>query len=236
MMAERYGDPESQVWALHGWGRSRRDWEPVLFDRDAVSFDLPGFGATSAPATPWTTLDYAQALLAGLPDGQTRVLAGHSFGGRIAVQMAALAPQKVRALVLTGVPLLRRSGGGKPKFGYRVARWLHAHQLLGDARMEAYRQRYGSADYRAAVGVMRTIMVSAVNEDYADQLRMIAEAGIPVVMVWGADDTEVPVAIAQAARGILGEAAELTVVDGATHQLDDHLAEPLRAALRSVSA
>lgn len=235
-MAERYGSPDSQVWALHGWGRSRRDWEPVLFDLDATSFDLPGFGATQAPDSPWTTLEYAQALLAGLPEGESRILAGHSFGGRIAVQMAALAPQKVRALVLTGVPLLRRSSGGKPKLAYRVARWLHAHKLLGDARMEALRQRYGSADYRAAAGVMRTIMVSAVNEDYADQLRAVAEAGIPVVMVWGADDTEVPVAIAQAAQEILGQSAELTVVDGATHQLDDHLAEPLRAALRSVSA
>lgn len=235
-MAERYGDPESQVWAFHGWGRSRRDWEPVLHDLDAVAFDLPGFGTTRAPDTAWTTLDYAQALLAGLPEGETRILAGHSFGGRIAVQMAALAPEKVRALVLTGVPLLRRNTGGKPKFGYRVARWLHAHKLLGDARMEAYRQRYGSADYRAAVGVMRTIMVSAVNEDYADQLRAIAEAGIPVAMVWGAADTEVPVAVAQAAHEILGENADLTIVAGATHQLDEHLAEPLRAALRSVSA
>lgn len=236
MMAERYGEAESRIWALHGWGRSRRDWESVLFDQDAVAFDLSGFGATSAPLTAWTTADYAQALLAGLPQGQPLVLAGHSFGGRIAVQMAALAPERVSALVLTGVPLLRRSTGGKPKLAYRVVRWLYAHKLISDERMESYRQRYGSADYRAAVGVMRTIMVSAVNEGYAEQLRAIAQAGIPVRMVWGADDTEVPVAVAHAAQEILGECAELTVVDGATHQLDDHLAGPLRTALRSVTA
>lgn len=236
MMAERYGGPESRIWALHGWGRSRRDWEPVLFDHDAIAFDLPGFGATSAPDSAWTTADYARALLAGIPEGESLVLVGHSFGGRIAVQMAAQAPQKVRALVLTGVPLLRRSTGGKPKLGYRVMRSLYRHKLISEQRMEAYRQRYGSADYRAAVGVMRTIMVSAVNEDYREQLHAIAESGIPVAMVWGEADTEVPLAVAQEARDILGAATELSVVAGATHQLDDHLAEPLRAALRSVTA
>ena len=55
--------------------------------------------------------------------------------------------------------------------------------------MEALRRRRGSDDYRNATGVMRDVLVIAVNEDYEDLLPRIT---CPVELVWGDDDTAAP--------------------------------------------
>ncbi len=76
-----------------------------------------------------------------------------------------------------------------------MARALHRARLVGDGRMERARQRYGSADYRAAQGVMRDVLVRLVNERYDDAL---AALRCPVELVWGDDDAEAPVETARA--------------------------------------
>ena len=138
------------------------------------------------------------------------VVVGHSLGGGIAVRLAAARPELVRALVLTGAPLLPRPG--RP----RARRWLPAWpgRCTGRPgrreRMEKARQRYGSADYRAAQGVMREVLVRLVNERYDDALAALA---CPVELVWGDDDTEAPLEAA-AAVGVAVAGGTLTAVSG----------------------
>ena len=110
--AERHGEGPAKVVALHGWGRTRADWNATLQGYDALALDLPGFGATPAPDTGWSTSEYAEWVARvprrrGRLRGDRPVLVGHSFGGRVAVQLAATSPELVRGIVLTGVPLLR---------------------------------------------------------------------------------------------------------------------------------
>ena len=93
--------------------------------------------------------------------------------------------------------------------------------------MEALRQRYGSADYRAASGVMRQVLVRVVNETYEDQLATIR---CPTELVWGDDDTEVPVAVAEAARLVVATST-LTVLSGAGHLTPLTAPQELRAAV-----
>ncbi|MBW3669386.1 MAG: alpha/beta hydrolase, partial [Actinobacteria bacterium] len=161
-----HGTPPPRVVALHGWARTHRDFDATLAGLDALALDLPGFGATPPPPEPWGAAAYAAAVAEAVE--APAVIVGHSFGGRVAVHLAVARPDLVRALVLTGVPLLRPPGAvrRKPNPAFRVARALHRRGLVSDARMEAMRQRYGSADYRAAQGVMRAVHVTAVNETY----------------------------------------------------------------------
>ena len=55
-------------------------------------------------------------------------------------------------------------------------------RLVSDDAMEAARQRFGSADYRAAQGIMREVLVRAVNETDEAQLDAVR---CPVHLVWG---------------------------------------------------
>ena len=93
--------------------------------------------------------------------------------------------------------------------------------------MEKLRQRYGSADYRRASGIMRSIFVRIVNESYEDDLLRIT---CPVQLVWGSNDTEVPLDVGRQARQLLS-GARLEVIAGAGHMIPLSNPEALRAAV-----
>jgi pimeloyl-ACP methyl ester carboxylesterase len=230
LFGERFGSGPPVVLGLHGWRRDRTDLAAVLAGADAVAVDLPGFGASPPPPDAWGAHEYAESVLPVLDEFPgPAVVVGHSFGGRVAVCLAATHPQHVHALVLTGVPLLRR-GASPPPLRYRVARSLHRAGFISEERMERIRERYGSADYRAASGVMRRVLVRVVNESYERELGRIR---CPVELVWGEADAEASVDMARHAASLIPN-ARLTVLPGRDHftaltdpglrrALDDHI-------------
>src|SRR5665811_955926 len=179
LFGERYGDHQPAVLALHGWGRDHSDFSGVLHGVSSIALDLPGFGASAVPASAMGTDGYAKAVAAVLSEfSSPPVVVGHSFGGRVALKLAANWP--VSGLVLVGVPLLRRTPVRRPPLGYRLTKSFGF--LMGAERLEQVKRSYGSADYRAAVGVMRDILVTVVNESYEDLLPRIE---CPTRLVWG---------------------------------------------------
>jgi pimeloyl-ACP methyl ester carboxylesterase len=218
-MGEAFGTGPPTVLALHGWSRTRRDFSAVLAPPgadplDAIALDLPGFGATPSPPDAWGSTEYAALVACVLEEMATPVVVlGHSFGGRVAVELAAQRPDDVAALVLTGVPLIRPEGSVRTPFAFRAGRLLHRAGLLPASRMEALRRRYGSSDYRAAEGVMRQVLVRVVNERYDEALAAIR---CPVTLVWGDDDSTAPVDMARVVAKSLGD-ARLVVCPGAGH-------------------
>ena len=225
---DTFGDGRPRVLALHGWRRTHRDFAKVLEGVDALAVDLPGFGSTPEPPEPWGSAQYADALTSLLDElTQPAVVLGHSFGGRVAVHLAASRPDAVKALILTGVPLRRTGGGPKPALSFRLARALNRRGVVSDARMEELRERYGSEDYRAAKGVMREVFVRVVNETYENELGRIT---CPTELVWGDDDTAAPLDAATWAVGVLAD-AKLTVVEGAGHLTPLTIPDQLRTAV-----
>jgi pimeloyl-ACP methyl ester carboxylesterase len=227
---EKHGKDAATVVALHGWARNRSDWGSTLEGLDALALDQPGFGATPAPEEAWGTREYAEWLAKILRDLDRPVLVGHSFGGRVAVQLAAAHPELIRGVVLTGVPLFRPKVGGKPKLAYRVGRWAYSKKLIPESKMEQLREKYGSSDYRNAKGVMRQVLVKAVNDDYTDQLAGIPN-DLPVRLIWGENDTAAPVWMPGEAMEILGDNATLEIVPGSAHLLDAGLVKSLRGSI-----
>lgn len=143
--------------------------------------------------------EYADALVPVLEEfDEPPLIVGHSFGGRVAVSLAARYPDLVGQLLFIGVPLLRAPDRQPAKTStmYRAIRTLHRWRVVGEERMELARQKYGSVDYRAAEGVMRQILVKAVGETYEHHL---AEVRCRTHLLWGAKDTAAPVSIATAA-------------------------------------
>jgi hypothetical protein len=78
--------------------------------------------------------------------------------------------------------------------GYRALRSLSRIGIVSDERMEEIRRSRGSADYRAATGVMRDILVKVVNETYEGEMARLESH---VLLLWGDADREVPVAVAE---------------------------------------
>lgn len=236
LFAEAFGDTKPKVLALHGWGRRGADYKQVLQGIPALAPDLPGFGASPPPLDVIGARGYSETILPLLDEfDRPPLVVGHSFGGRIAVCLAAAHPERVGPLLLTGVPLLRSSTVHRPAMAFRVMRSLNRVGLVSDARMEELRRSRGSADYRAATGVMRDILVKVVNESYEDELETIRS---PMLLLWGAGDADVPLSVARAAEDIVrrtGTAqARVEVVEGVGHHLPVEDPDSLRRAIDSM--
>jgi pimeloyl-ACP methyl ester carboxylesterase len=224
---------------LHGWGRDHRDFSGVLRGYPQLLIDLPGFGVSPPPTATWGAADYAACVAAVLdshaatapPELQPPVVVGHSFGGRVAVCLAASRPDLVRALVLCGVPLLRSPGESKVPVSYRLGRKARQLGLLSERRFEAMRKARGSADYNAAIGVMRSVLVRVVNESYEAQLAAIA---CPVALLWGGNDRAVPPAMVEKASGLLCAPTTADIVEGAGHDVHREAPDRLAAMLSDV--
>jgi pimeloyl-ACP methyl ester carboxylesterase len=231
LFGEPYGEGPVRVIWLHGWARRGQDFAAAanqLAQRGVASLalDLPGFGSSPVPPTAGGARMYAELVLPALKESGDGpfVLVGHSFGGTVACVLAATHPELVRSLVLTGAPLLRRPSSSSSPVSYRVLRWLHARGVVGDERIEAARQKYGSRDYRNATGVMRDVLVVSVNESYEDELSSL---DVPVTLLWGERDQEVPIDVATRASALLTSTHTLQSLVGVGHLLPSEAPEEL---------
>ncbi len=194
---EGQGDP---VVLLHGWGSSSQSLTPLCGDLattfHVLAVDLPGFGCSQPPPSAWGAQDYADHILrlkqeAGI---ERAALVGHSFGGRVAIALAASQPARVSRLALVAGAGIRapRSAG----YSVRVATAklvkhffsLPGWGATGQRILAKVSSRLGSRDYRAA-GNMRPTLVKVVNEDLTPILPAIQA---PTLLLWGDRDQEVP--------------------------------------------
>jgi pimeloyl-ACP methyl ester carboxylesterase len=223
LFGESFGEGPVRVIWLHGWARRGQDFAAaanMLAQRGvaSVALDLPGFGASPTPSVAGGARHYADLVRPVLVETGDApfVLVGHSFGGTVACVLAATHPELVRSLVLTGAPLLRTPSSSSSPISYRALRWLHARGVVSDQRLETARQRYGSRDYRQATGVMRDVLVISVNESYEDELACLE---VPVTLLWGEEDAEVPMSVATRASALLTSTHTLKSLHGVGHLL-----------------
>jgi pimeloyl-ACP methyl ester carboxylesterase len=78
---------------------------------------------------------------------------------------------------------------------------------------------------------MRDVFVRVVTEDYRE---VIAAIECPVDLVWGADDTETPLEVAERAVGLF-PSASLTVLPGVGHFTPTEAPDALAAAIARTS-
>lgn len=105
---------------LHGLGNNFKSWSYVLkyfnYERNrVVALDLLGFGDAPKPKDiRYTPADHADAVIAtldelGLKDA---MLAGHSMGCMVAIEVARQRPDLVSRLALFGAPLYKQEPRG----------------------------------------------------------------------------------------------------------------------------
>jgi len=195
--AEGQGDP---VVLLHGWGTSSQSLAP-LSGALATTFrvlavDLPGFGWSQPPPSAWGTQEYAGHILRLMQEtGIDRAaLVGHSFGGRIAIALAAAEPRRVSRLALVASAGVRPPRGAGYYLRVATAKLVKGVFSLpgwgatGQRLIAKWFARVGSRDYRTA-GAMRPTLVKVVNEDLTPLLPAIQA---PTLILWGDQEQEVP--------------------------------------------
>ena len=209
---------------LHGWGTSSQSLAPLcgaLADSFRVlAVDLPGFGWSMAPPTAWGTAEYAGHIerLMREPGIQGAAFHGHTFGGRVAIRLAATQRPLVSRLVLLASAWIRprrRAGYYIRVASTKLTRWffcLPGWGATGQYMLSRVSWRFGSRDYLAA-GPMRPTLVKVVNEDLTPLLPVIQA---PTLILWGDRDPEVP----RSAMDIMAAKiprARLVVFEGAGH-------------------
>ncbi len=220
MFSVQFGghDGLQMIW-LHGWAHDHTALLKLAeFYRGRAQnhlFDLPGFGKSAPLDVTAGTEDYARALYKVLPDRESRkrIIIGHSFGARVAVQLANLHPDAVDGLIFIAGAGLKRQRGPFWHVRAKALKLLgKIANLLGPSMKARYAERFGSADYRAA-GALRQTFIKVVNEDLSDKAANIT---IPTLLIYGRDDNEAPVEIGEKYEQLI-KGSRLLVLEGYGH-------------------
>jgi len=203
---------------LHGWGGGMASFKGcfnVLKNGSRViNLELPGFGQSSPPLKPFGAEDYARIVLRFIEAvcGTNVSLVAHSFGGRIALILAAEHPELIDKLILID------GAGLKPRRGllrrlkiwrYKLAKVLVKRKLIRPESLN----KYGSDDWRALSPAMRATFDKVVNKDLSGYA---AHISAPALLIWGGKDKDTPLYMAKRLRKLI-RGSELRVFPRAGH-------------------
>jgi pimeloyl-ACP methyl ester carboxylesterase len=239
---QRRGDGPPVVFC-HGTPWSSWLWQPyaeALASRfTTYTWDMPGYGASSKHADHSVSLDVQAELLADLLDHwglDAPHVVAHDFGGAVSLRAHLLHGRQYASLALVDVVALAPWGSDFFRLVHDHADvftalppHVHAgmlrayiagasHAGLAPDDLEALVAPWLDAEGQAAF----YRQIAQADERYTDEVEpAYASVDLPTLVVWGADDTWIPVDRAhRLTRTIPG--ARLEVVDGAGHlvQLD----------------
>lgn len=208
---------------MHGWGCDNSALS--LFERVGrenrmvYNIDLPGFGKSEEPPTPWGIEEYTLMLeqfveRLGLDNP---AILGHSFGGRIAILYASRNPvQKLILVDAAGVKPRRSLSHYVKIYTFKIARKMYP-LLVGRKKaekiIEHMRRSRGSADYANSSPMMRQVLVRSVNTDLRSVMPSIKA---PTLLLWGEKDTATPMRDARIMKRLIPDAG-LISFPGAGH-------------------
>ncbi|MFN3705839.1 MAG: alpha/beta fold hydrolase [Thermoflexales bacterium] len=250
---DRHGVP---VVLIHGFAASVFSWRLVrraLSTRGyrVVAVDLIGSGASARPAEPIYTTEMQARVVLGVMDQlglrQAHVV-GHSFGGRVAMQIALLAPERVLKLVViapeafaTGRPSIAR-WVSVPILGYVLAFYSTLPLLVRSGlRWVSRRHAWITAEVLRGYALPLRVRASALAQVW--QARSPKDGFKPVpahlteitqetLVMWGDRDPVFPASDGERLRQLLPR-AELVVFHGVGHLVhEEHPDETIGHLLR----
>ena len=181
---------------------------------------MPGFGESPEPEQVWGVADYATLIekFIKVEKIKSPILAGHSFGGRVAIMIASHSSD-IDSLILID------SAGIKPQrslsyyfkiYSFKASKMMMRLFLSAEAykkRLEDMRRKKGSSDYANSTDRMRAIMSKVVNEDLTS---LLPDISAPTLLIWGENDTATPLADAKKMKKLIPDAG-LVAFPGCGH-------------------
>jgi pimeloyl-ACP methyl ester carboxylesterase len=239
---------------VHGFAASIYTWRRLKAALLAAGYrviavDLLGYGASARPAEPiYTTQTQAEAVL-GVMDAlgvQQAHVVGHSFGGRVAMQMAILAPERVRSLVAlapeafatTRPPIARWVR--LPILGYVLAfyttsPWLVPAGLKFISAQHAWItpdvvKGYAAPLYVRGSALAQVWQARSPKDGQKPVPHFLSAITHPTLLLWGRRDRVFPVTDGDKLVCLL-PAATLRVFEDAGHLLHEECADQVNEAI-----
>lgn len=236
---EQWGDKSNPAIVLvHGIGHEgARSWQklaPLLSKKfHVVTFDLPGFGRSSRLNQLYSPDNYARFIdwVAENYVKKRFILIGHSMGGAISLNYAAIYAEKVKQLILVDAAgVLHRSAFSKSLINnFKPTWWSHLipsteefSQLLGFSledfdkfplalnlvlAMPLTRNQFLGGD------PLRIAGMALVQHDFSGQFEQVT---MPTLIIWGGRDTIAPLRTGKMLTGLLPN-AQLEIIRDAKH-------------------
>ena len=233
------GDATEAVVFVHGNPGSRRDWDDLLsrvapFSR-ALALDMPGFGHADRPDDfAYTIEGYARFIESALEQLEVRRahLVLHDFGGPWGLEWAVRNPDRLASAVLINTGALldyrwhylariwrtRLAGEAfqatTTRSGLRTALRHGNPRGLPRPFVDRMYDDMDAGTSRAILRLYRSVEdPSAVGRRHADALRPLDR---PALVIWGAHDPYIPVAMADQQREAF-PSAEIEILEGSGH-------------------
>ena len=215
------GDGEPLVF-LHGVGGDAASWAPQMAAFSgafrAIAWDMPGYGLSRSldrmtfPALAGSLLELLDRL------GLERVhLVGHSMGGMVAQEFAALWPERIAALVLsaTSPAFGRPDGDFQNRFVEARIAPLDNGKTLADLAEEMVTTMMGPAADPGGAAIARRSMAGVPEATYRaaiaclvtfDRRDALASYTMPVLVLAGEADTNAPAPMMEKMAGRIPDA------------------------------
>ena len=239
----RRGSGAKNVVLIHGFGGDLDNW---LFNIDALAedatvyaLDLPGHGQSVKTISEPTPAGLAKTVLAfadALHLDEIH-LVGHSLGGAIAIEAARQGKGRVRSLAL-----IASAGLGPEINGDYIAGFVKAasrremkpvvETLFADPAKVTRQLVEDLLKYKRLDGVEAALgaVAEGAFRDGRQQVLLadeLGKLGIPVLVVWGAEDKILPAGHAANAKG-----ARIEVIEGAGHMVQMEAAAKVNGLLK----
>ena len=177
-------NPEAKVdlIILHGWGSNKsimkKAFEPYMDSFRHIYIDLPGFGNSTCNLT-LSTADYARVveLLMVHLNAQKHIIAGHSFGGKVAL---LLEPQVLVLLSSAGIYV------PKP---FKIHAKIALFKMLKVFGVSKLRKFFVADDAKELSEPMYQTFKNVVNEDFSKEF---TNYNGKALLCWGKEDTATP--------------------------------------------
>jgi pimeloyl-ACP methyl ester carboxylesterase len=241
LFVTRRGEGPSVLY-VHGLGASARYWNLVIDNMDrhtAIAPDLLGFGRSPKPAdAAYDVATHVACLLPLVPD--RTVVVGHSTGAILAAALARAAPDRIRALLLLGLPAFPDEATARENIGRlgTMARLTASGSPLAHAicmtmcRLRPLLIPLAPRLVRDLPAEVSSDFLRHTWSSYSGTLRSVvlghpvlddlAAVEVPTVLLHGQADRDAPIELAEKLTDrlrVAGRNIELHAVDG-----DHHLA------------
>ena len=209
---------------VHGWGGDLNSFEELrenLSDHGytVYNLELKGFGQTVEPEIPWEIGDFSNYIIDFCNSQQIHkpILVGHSFSGKIVLDIAANNLFELKKIILIG------ADGVYPNFSLKkiTFRFLSdIKRLLPEGLQVALAKKYykyilKNVRYVKTSDVMRKTLINCDKVTFEKRLDQIK---IPTLIIWGANDKVTPLWMGELLhKGIVG--STLKVIEDIGHAI-----------------